>query len=118
MSKREELSSSVIGTGIPFGNSINENSLKEIKSISKASAGIRRMGSAAIDLAYVASGKFDGFWEKDMEIWDIGVGALLVNEAGGKVTEPSGQKWSINSKDILASNALIHPILEEKLTLL
>ena len=118
VSKREELSSCVIGTGIPFGNSINENSLKEIKSISKSSAGIRRMGSAAIDLAYVASGKFDGFWEKDMEIWDIGVGALLVNEAGGKVTEPSGQKWSINSKDILASNALIHPILEEKLTLL
>ena len=71
-----------------------------------------------MDLAYVASGKIDGFWEKDLNLWDIVSGVLLVKEAGGRLSEPNGGQWNINSKDILASNTLIHNKLIENLTLL
>jgi len=74
------------------------------------------MGSAAIDLAYVASGKLDAFWERNLNLWDVSSGVLLVKEAGGKVTEPSGNSWNISSKDILASNSSLHEIIQENLT--
>ena len=76
------------------------------------------MGSAAIDLAYVASGKLDGFWEKNLNLWDMVSGVLLIREAGGKVTEINGNQWTVNSTNILSSNSLIHKKLEEKLALL
>ena len=85
--------------------------MKEIYNIAKDSSGIRRMGSAAIDLAYVAAGKLDGFWERGLNIWDVSSGILLVKEAGGKITELDGNKWNINSKDILVSNAHIHELM-------
>ena len=75
-------------------------------------------GAASIDLAYVAAGKLDGFWEKNLNLWDVSTGVLLIKEAGGKVTEPDGNDWTINSRDILASNLFIHSKLQEKLTLL
>ena len=74
------------------------------------------MGSAAIDLAYVASGKLDAFWERNLNLWDVSSGVLLVREAGGKVTEPSGNSWNILSKDILASNSSLHEIIQGNLT--
>ena len=86
--------------------------------MSKNSAGVRRLGAAALDLAYVASGKIDGFWERDLNLWDISSGVLLVKEAGGKITESDGKKWTTNSRDIVASNSLIHKKLIENLTLL
>ena len=86
--------------------------------MSKNSAGVRRLGAAALDLAYVASGKIDGFWERDLNLWDISSGVLLVKEAGGKISDPDGKKWTINSRDIVASNSLIHNKLIENLTLL
>ena len=86
--------------------------------MSKNSAGVRRLGAAALDLAYVASGKIDGFWERDLNLWDISSGVLLVKEAGGKITEPDGKKWTTNSRDIVVSNSLIHKKLTENLTLL
>ena len=76
------------------------------------------MGSAALDLAFVASGKLDGFWEKNLNLWDVSTGILLIKEAGGKITEPDGQKWTIKSKDILVSNSIIHEILVEKLNII
>tara|TARA_B100001250_G_scaffold401538_1_gene413540 strand:- start:154 stop:939 length:786 start_codon:yes stop_codon:yes gene_type:complete len=118
VSKRQILTDCLIGTGMPFGKRIYENYLKQIDSISKNSAGIRRLGSAGIDLAYVASGKFDGFWEQNLNLWDVSAGVLLVTEAGGKISKIDGNNWSIKSKDILASNSLIHKKLEEKLSLL
>ncbi len=118
VSKRERLTDCLIGTGIPFGKRIYENYLKQINSISKNTAGIRRLGSAGIDLAYVAAGKFDGFWEQNLNLWDVSAGVLLVKEAGGKVSKIDGKDWSIKSKDILASNLLIHKKLQEKLSLL
>ena len=118
VSKRQELSNCVIGTGIPHANRIYENYLKEIDSITSSCSGIRRMGAASLDLAYVAAGKLDAFWEKNLNIWDVSAGVLLVQEAGGKISQPNGNKWDVESKDILASNTLIHSKIESKLTLL
>ena len=118
VSKRQDLSDCLIGTGIPFGKRISEYYLKQIDLISKNTAGIRRLGSAGIDLAYVAAGKFDGFWEQNLNLWDISAGVLLIKEAGGKISKIDGKDWSIKSKDILASNLLIHKKLQEKLSLL
>ena len=118
VSKRQKLIDCLIGTGIPHGDRSYENYLEQIDSVSKNCAGLRRMGAASIDLAYVAAGKLDGFWEKNLNLWDVSTGVLLIREAGGKVTEPDGNDWTIKSKDILASNLFIHSKLQEKLTLL
>ena len=118
VSKRHDLTNCLIGTGIPFGNRVYKNFYKELDNMSKNSAGVRRLGSAALDLAYVASGKIDGFWERDLNLWDISSGVLLVKEAGGKISEPDGKKWTTNSRDIVVSNSLIHKKLTENLTLL
>ena len=79
---------------------------------------LRVSGSAALDLAYVSAGKLDAFWERNLNLWDVCSGVLLVKEAGGKVTEPSGKEWGINSRDILASNNKIHNEIQEKLIVL
>ena len=105
----------VIGTGIPHANRTYPNYLDEINNVSKNCSGLRRMGAAAIDLAYVASGKLDGFWEKDLNIWDVSAGVLIVREAGGMVTLPNGKDWTTESRDILASNLLIHQELQDKI---
>ena len=118
VSKRQEFSSCLIGTGIPFGKRIYSNYYKELENISKNSAGIRRLGAASLDLAYISSGRIDGFWEKDLNIWDVCSGVLLVKEAGGRITETNGNIWNTKSRNILASNTLIHNNLIEKLTLL
>ena len=75
------------------------------------------MGSASIDLAYVAAGKLDAFWEKNLNLWDVASGVLLVKEAGGKVTDTNGEEWSMKSTNILASNLIIHSKLKENLSL-
>ena len=108
----------MIGTGSPFGNRIYKNYYEELNNISLTTAGVRRLGAASIDLAYVASGKIDGFWEKDLNLWDIVSGLLLIKEAGGRISELNGDQWNITSRDILASNTLIHDKLIENLTLL
>jgi myo-inositol-1(or 4)-monophosphatase len=69
---------------------------------------IRRLGSAALDLAYVAAGRFDGFWEMELNPWDVAAGTLLVQEAGGMVTQYDLEKYSIYDNSILATNGLIH----------
>jgi len=118
VSNRSILSDCLIGTGLPFGKRTYNNYLTEIDQILKSTAGIRRLGSAALDLAYVAAGKLDGFWEKDINLWDISSGVLMVKEAGGKTSRINGENWSIKSREILASNNKIHEDLEKKLSLL
>ncbi len=118
VSNRNKLSDCLIGTGLPFGNRVYKNYLDEIDEILKATAGIRRLGAAGIDLAYVASGKLDGWWEKNVNLWDISTGVLLVTEAGGKISNINGEKWNIKTRDTIASNSFIHNDLEEKLSLL
>ncbi len=118
VSNRTKLPDCLIGTGLPFGKGIYDNYLLEIDEILKSTAGIRRIGSAALDLAYVASGKLDGFWEKDINIWDISSGVLMVKEAGGSITKTNGEDWNVNCREVLASNNRIHIQLREKLSLL
>jgi len=118
VSKRHELTNCLVGTGIPFSDRVYDKFYTELDNLAKKTAGIRRLGSAALDLAYVSSGKIDGFWERDLNLWDICSGVLLVKEAGGRISEPNGNKWTTNSRDITVSNSLIHNKLIENLTLL
>ena len=69
---------------------------------------VRRLGSAAIDLCYVAAGRLDGFWESDLKAWDIAGGALIVAEAGGRITNMDGSAFASRGRDVLASNGLLH----------
>ncbi len=112
VSGTRRLEDAFMATGIPFRarNRFDEY-FRSLKTISLASAGMRRGGSAALDLAYVACGRFDGFWEINLSPWDIAAGALLIQEAGGSITDVWGQDGFLLSGDVLASNKKIHPAL-------
>ena len=118
VSKRQNIIDCIIGTGIPHMDRIYPQYLKEIDAITKNCSGLRRMGAASIDLAYVAAGKLDAYWERNLNIWDVSAGVLLVKEAGGRVSQPNGEFWNIHSKDILVSNSNIHEIIQEKLEII
>lgn len=106
---KESLSDCVLATGIPYKVSQNvDEYVVSFANFIKNSAGIRRMGSAAIDLAYTASGRFDGFWEFDLKPWDIIPGVLLVQEAGGVATDNLGKYDYWETGNIVASNKNIH----------
>ena len=113
---RKHLDESVLATGIPFlGKPGHGQFLKELHQITQRVAGVRRFGSAALDLAYVAAGRFDGFWERDLKPWDMAAGALMVLEAGGRVTTADGEPYRSESTTILAANTDIHPLVLERL---
>jgi len=109
VSKNNNLGHSVLVTGFPYNIKENPDKASErfIEFLKHARA-IRRLGSAAIDFCYVASGVFDGFWEVSLHPWDIFAGKLIVEEAGGIVADFDGNKIDIYSKRILATNGLIH----------
>ncbi|MBS0331778.1 MAG: inositol monophosphatase [Proteobacteria bacterium] len=114
---RQRLDEAVIATGIPFlGHGQHATFLKELHQITQRVAGVRRFGAAALDLAWVAAGRFDGFWERDLNPWDIAAGVLLVSEAGGKVTDADGGEEMLTKGSICAGNLDIHPLLLERLT--
>jgi len=113
---RTRLDESVIGCGIPFlGHGQHGKFLKELHQISQRVAGIRRFGSAALDLAWVAAGRLDGFWERDLKPWDIAAGLLLVAEAGGRVTDAEGGEEALAKGSVCAGNLDIQPLLLERL---
>src|SRR3569833_1029767 len=88
---RKELGPSVIATGLPFmGKEGHARALAEMGAVMNVTSGIRRMGAASLDLAYVAAGRFDGFWEHGLQPWDMAAGILLVKEAGGVITDMNG----------------------------
>jgi myo-inositol-1(or 4)-monophosphatase len=117
VSKREIMGVSLFATGIPFmGRGSNEDHdrfLAQMKAVMSVSAGIRRFGSAALDLAFVAAGRYEGFWETGLKPWDIAAGILLVREAGGMVTELTGGDKMMESGSILAANPALHGPLSE-----
>ena len=98
----ETLSASLVCTG--FQPARYERNMRYFDAASRMTQGVRRDGSAALNLAYVASGRFDVFWEFDLHQWDTAAGALLVREAGGRVTTIEGKDWSLESESVLASN--------------
>ncbi len=105
---RQEMGDCVIATGIPHrGRPDHELFLKECADVMPQVAGIRRCGAAALDLAWVAAGRFDGFWERNLNPWDIAAGAIMVREAGGFVSDTDGrQKW-LATGDIIAGNEVV-----------
>lgn len=108
VSKRVQMADSLIGTGIPFRDlSFLEAYLAMFKDIIPRVAGIRRPGSAALDLAYVAAGRYDGFWEIGLSPWDIAAGCLLILEAGGMVSDLEGNENYLKSGQVVAGNPKI-----------
>ncbi|MES2722869.1 MAG: inositol monophosphatase family protein, partial [Pseudomonadota bacterium] len=113
---RQHLAESVLATGIPFlGHGQHATFLKELHQISQRVAGVRRFGAAALDLAFVAAGRFDGYWERDLKPWDLAAGLLLVSEAGGKVTTVEGGDDMLTTGSVCAANLELHPLIRQRL---
>ena len=109
VSKITNIKKALLSTGFAYNvKRAKDNNINRFARFIKASQAVRRPGSAAIDLCYVASGRFDGFWELGLHPWDAAAALLVVQEAGGKVTRFNGLKYTIYDKDILASNSKIH----------
>lgn len=109
VTKTDALINSLLATGFPYN--IRENphhAVGHFNNFLMQAQGIRRLGSAALDLAYVAAGRLDGFWEVQLNPWDLAAGALLIQEAGGKVTDLEGNPYRISEERVLASNGRIH----------
>jgi len=110
VSKTPKLESSLLVTGFPYDKSryTHERIMKIVQEFLLASHGIRRLGSAAIDLCYVACGRFDGYWESKLQPWDQAAGALVAKEAGAKLSNFKGKFFSIYEQETLATNGKIH----------
>ena len=115
VSAAEKLSDSLVVTGFPYNFKSKPNFERHLTEFMLGSRGVRRDGSAAIDMAYVACGRFDGFWEEGLNPWDVAAGYLLIEEAGGRVSYYDGSKHSIYTPPIVASNGLIHSQMLEVL---
>ena len=114
VSARRDLADTLIGTGIPFlGHGDAERWSKIYAAVGPQVAGIRRFGSAALDLAWVAAGRLDGFWEDDLKPWDTAAGVLLVREAGGFVTDYRGSDRMLDRGEYLAGSSAIHNKLQK-----
>jgi myo-inositol-1(or 4)-monophosphatase len=104
-----KLKDALLVTGFPYGAGENtDHCIDHFNNFIKFGLPIRRLGSAALDMCYVACGRFDGFWEVSLNPWDVAAGYLILNEAGGKLTDFTGNKYSIYNKQILATNGKIH----------
>ena len=109
VSATPKLGDALLVTGFAYDiHTVVDNNLKEFCEFSLRTRGMRRTGTAAIDLCYIACGRFDGFWELKLNPWDTAAGKLVVEEAGGKVTNYKGAPYSIYGTDVIASNGLIH----------
>ncbi|HTQ13804.1 MAG TPA: inositol monophosphatase family protein [Rhizomicrobium sp.] len=109
---RKTLADTVAAAGTPnLGDTGSEHARAhaELAAVMKATAALRRCGAATLDLAYVAAGRFDAFWERGLAPWDMAAGALLVREAGGVVSDLSGRDRMLETGDILAANEALHP---------
>ena len=108
VSRISRLAESLVATGFPSHKRHKNPNIHFYHQITLRSHGVRRAGSAALDLCCVAAGRFDGFWEFNLNSWDTAAGVLLVTEAGGQVTNYAGAPFSIDSREVLATNGLIH----------
>ena len=108
VSRTDELGNALLVTGFPYDIKHREKFARHLTEFLLTSRGVRHDGSAAIDLAYVACGRFDGFWEEGLNPWDVAAGILLIEEAGGTVSYYDGSPFSIYTPPIVASNGTIH----------
>ena len=117
VSSRGDMSQSIMATGIPhFGRGNKEEFLDIADTLMPQVAGIRRMGAASLDLAYVAAGRYEAYWELGLKAWDIAAGMLLVTEAGGFVTDYAGRDKVMNSGEVLASNDKMQLTMQKMIT--
>ena len=117
VSGRRRLDESLIATGIPFAGAGDPVEWSKIyNALAPQIAGIRRFGSAALDLAWVAAGRYEGFWEAGLQPWDTAAGCLLVREAGGFVTDWRGRSQPVCDRQVLAGNDALHSRLHKELT--
>ena len=116
VTRRRQLLESLLSTGFSYQRGATlDLSLSRFARFHHAARAVRRPGSAALDLAYVAAGRFDGFWESGLKPWDVAAGWLLVEEAGGRVTDYAGRPYRLGGGDILASNGRLHPAMRRRL---
>jgi myo-inositol-1(or 4)-monophosphatase len=109
---RKHLKEALVATGMPFhGREGHEPYRRELAPMMEATAGVRRFGSAALDLAWVAAGRYDAFWEHGLAPWDIAAGLLILREAGGVVTDLQGGARLLETGDVLAANEALHPLM-------
>lgn len=110
VSQTSEIKNSMMATGFPYRRDHPRfaKNMELFKAFYEPSLGVRRFGSAALDLCYVAAGRFDGFWEYDLEPWDIAAGKIILEEAGGMVTNMDGSTLNPKQQNILATNGLVH----------
>lgn len=112
VSNRIRLDNALVGTGLPYLSHHDfDGYLKQLSNVMRSVAGVRRAGAASLDLAYVASGRLDGFWENSLKIWDIAAGALMIQEAGGLVSDTQGGASHLETGNIACGNPKIHPQL-------
>lgn len=109
VSKTPDLNRSLLSTGFPYDiRESKENNLNYFNMMVKEVQAVRRAGAAALDMAYVAAGRFDGFWELKLQPWDMAAACLMIEEAGGKITDMLNKPWNLLSPQILVSNGRIH----------
>jgi myo-inositol-1(or 4)-monophosphatase len=109
VSGRRELSDAVIGCGLPhLGRPAHERFRRELEQVQSRAAGVRRFGAAALDLAWVAAGRLDAYWERDLKAWDLAAGLLLVREAGGYVSDADGGERPLETGSVVAGGEAIH----------
>ncbi len=109
VSRRTPLKNCLLATGFPYDRTWdNENNFANFEKMQVAARAVRRAGAAALDLAYVAAGRLDGYWECKLKPWDVAAGMLLVEEAAGRVTNHRGEPYSVYDHRIVASNGLNH----------
>lgn len=112
VSARRNMSEAVFATGVPFGaKKTLPSTLKELTRLMPVCAGVRRMGAASLDLAYVAAGRYEGYWEREISAWDIAAGVLLVKEAGGFVEALKEDQNPVASGDLISGNSQLFPAL-------
>ncbi|MEM8988652.1 MAG: inositol monophosphatase family protein [Pseudomonadota bacterium] len=117
VSARRQIAEALIATGMPFhGKSGHGVFLKELQSVMEATAGVRRYGAASLDLAWLAAGRFDAFWERNLKPWDVAAGIVLVKEAGGLVGEIEGGDRPHLAGSILATNGELSDAMRRLLT--
>jgi myo-inositol-1(or 4)-monophosphatase len=116
VSQNDTLSSALIATGFPYDDfSRQENYIEILKELMNETRGIRRLGAAALDLCYVATGRFEGFYEYALQPWDVAAGAFIVQQAGGKVTDFNNGDTYGSGHEIIATNSLVHELLQSKI---
>ena len=115
VSDSEVIKESLLMAGYPYNVELLEGYRSSFKAASIKSQGVRRLGSAALAMAYVAAGRIDGFWTMNVNLWDVAAGLLLIDEAGGTITRLSGEAYQLGEKSLIASNGKIHSELIEML---